>query len=140
MFVIGAGVAGLAAIGAAGSLGAQVRAFDVRPEVAEQIESMGATFVSASGGAAGGLHRRVRQELTQDQAAQTAQVYAEESAKADIVVTTALVRGQAPTHDHRRRWSRNMKPGSVIVDLAASGGGNCELDRARARRSSPTTG
>lgn len=125
VFVIGAGVAGLAAIGAAVSLGAQVRAFDVRPEVAEQIESMGATFITSGGMqevSADGYAR----ELTQDQAAQTARVYAEESAKADIVVTTALIRGRAPitiTAD----MVKNMRPGSVIVDLAASGGGNSEL-------------
>jgi NAD(P) transhydrogenase subunit alpha len=126
VFIIGAGVAGLAAIGAAGSLGAQVRAFDVRPEVAEQIESMGATFVSAQGGQQEVSSDGYARALTQDQAAQTALVYAQESAKADILVTTALVRGQAPitiTAD----MVREMKPGSVIVDLAASGGGNCEL-------------
>jgi NAD(P) transhydrogenase subunit alpha len=126
VFVIGAGVAGLAAIGAAGSLGAQVRAFDVRPEVAEQIESMGATFVSSSGGQQEVSSDGYARALTEDQAAQTARVYAAESAKCDILVTTALVRGQAPitiTAD----MVANMKPGSVIVDLAASGGGNCEL-------------
>jgi NAD(P) transhydrogenase subunit alpha len=126
VFVIGAGVAGLAAIGAAGSLGAQVRAFDVRPEVAEQIESMGATFVSASGGQQEVSADGYARELTQDQAARTAAVYAAESAKADILVTTALVRGVAPT-TITAEMVRNMKPGSVIVDLAASGGGNCEL-------------
>ncbi len=125
VFVIGAGVAGLAAIGAAGSLGAAVRAFDVRPEVAEQIQSMGATFVSATGGVQEVSTDGYAKELTQDQAARTAQVYAEESAKADIVVTTALVRGQAP-RTITSEMVRNMKPGSVIVDLAASGGGNCE--------------
>ena len=126
VFIIGAGVAGLAAIGAAGSLGAQVRAFDVRPEVAEQIESMGATFVSSSGGQQEVSSDGYARALTEDQAAQTARVYAAESAKCDILVTTALVRGKAPitiTAD----MVANMKPGSVIVDLAASGGGNCEL-------------
>jgi NAD(P) transhydrogenase subunit alpha len=126
VFVIGAGVAGLAAIGAATSLGAQVRAFDVRPEVAEQIESMGATFVSSSGALQRVSADGYAQELTDDQAAQTARVYAKEAAKADIVVTTALVRGQAPT-TITADMVANMKPGSVIVDLAASGGGNCEL-------------
>ena len=115
VFVIGAGVAGLAAIGAAGSLGANVRAFDVRPEVAEQIQSMGATFVSASGGVQEVSTDGYAKELTQDQAARTAQVYAEESAKADIIVTTALVRGQAPRtittemvdeHEARQRHRR----------------------------------
>ncbi|MEP6561239.1 MAG: Re/Si-specific NAD(P)(+) transhydrogenase subunit alpha, partial [Nakamurella sp.] len=126
VFVIGAGVAGLAAIGAAGSLGANVRAFDVRPEVAEQIQSMGATFVSASGGVQEVSSDGYAKALTQDQAAQTARVYAEESARADILVTTALVRGQAPI-TITAEMVRGMKPGSVIVDLAASGGGNCEL-------------
>jgi len=126
VFVIGAGVAGLAAIGAAGSLGANVRAFDVRPEVAEQIQSMGATFVSAQGGQQEVSSDGYARELTQDQAAQTARVYAEESAKADILVTTALVRGHAPT-TITAEMVATMKPGSVIVDLAASGGGNCEL-------------
>lgn len=124
VFVIGAGVAGLAAIGAAASLGAQVRAFDVRPEVAEQIASMGGQYVgvpavqqvSADGYA---------QELTADQAELTARLYAEESAKADIVITTALVRGHAPTTITADMVSA-MRPGSVVVDLAASGGGNCE--------------
>ena len=126
VFVIGAGVAGLAAIGAAGSLGAQVRAFDVRPEVAEQIESMGAAFVTASGGMQRVSADGYAQALTHDQQAETARVYAKESSKADIVVTTALVRGQAPTTITAEMVAA-MKPGSVIVDLAASGGGNCEL-------------
>ncbi len=126
VFVIGAGVAGLAVIGAAGNLGAQVRAFDVRPEVAEQIESMGGTYVSASGGMQERSADGYAKALTEDQAAQTARVFAAESAKADIVITTALVRGRAPitiTAD----MVADMRAGSVIVDLAASGGGNCEL-------------
>ncbi|MGS0687797.1 Re/Si-specific NAD(P)(+) transhydrogenase subunit alpha [Nakamurella sp. GG22] len=126
VFIIGAGVAGLAAIGAAGNLGAQVRAFDVRPEVAEQIESMGATYVSASGAVQEVSKDGYAQALTEDQAALTARMYAEESAKADIVVTTALVRGRAP-RTITAEMVHAMKPGSVIVDLAASGGGNCEL-------------
>ena len=126
VFVIGAGVAGLAAIGAATSLGARVRAFDVRPEVAEQIESMGAAFVTASGGMQRVSADGYAQALTHDQQAETARVYAKESSKADIVVTTALVRGQAPTTITAEMVAA-MKPGSVIVDLAASGGGNCEL-------------
>jgi len=126
VFVIGAGVAGLAAIGAATSLGARVRAFDVRPEVAEQIESMGAAFVTASGGMQRVSADGYAQALTRDQEAETARVYAKESSKADIIVTTALVRGQAPT-TITADMVHAMKPGSVIVDLAASGGGNCEL-------------
>ena len=129
VFVIGAGVAGLAAIGAAGSLGAQVRAFDVRPEVGEQIESMGATFVQPAASAAAMQEVSsdgYASELTADQEAATAAMYAAETARADIVVTTALVRGKAPTTITAEMVAA-MRPGSVIVDLAASGGGNCEL-------------
>jgi len=126
VFIIGAGVAGLAAIGAAVSLGAQVRAFDVRPEVGEQIESMGATFVQAAAAQQQVSADGYAQKQTEDQAAQTAKLYAAESAKADIVITTALVRGWAP-RTITAEMVASMKPGSVIVDLAAIGGGNCEL-------------
>lgn len=126
VFVIGAGVAGLAAIGAAGSLGAQVRAYDVRPEVGEQIESMGATFVRAQAAQQEVSADGYARELTVEQEQLTAQMYAAESAKADIIVTTALVRGHAP-RTLTAAMVAAMRPGSVIVDLAASGGGNCEL-------------
>lgn len=126
VFVIGAGVAGLAAIGAAGSLGAQVRAFDVRPEVAEQIESMGATVVRADDAAQQVSTDGYASSLTADQEAAAQRAYAVETAAADIVVTTALVRGTAPT-TITAEMVANMRPGSVIVDLAAPGGGNCEL-------------
>ncbi|GAA4700942.1 NAD(P) transhydrogenase subunit alpha [Promicromonospora umidemergens] len=126
VFVIGAGVAGLAAIGAAGSLGAQVRAFDVRPEVAEQIESMGATVVRADDAAQQVSADGYASALTTDQEAAALRAYAVETAAADIVVTTALVRGTAPT-TITAEMVANMRPGSVIVDLAAPGGGNCEL-------------
>lgn len=126
VFVIGAGVAGLAAIGAAVSLGAQVRAFDVRPEVGEQIESMGAEVVRVPG-----AHQEVSADgyaaaLTAEQEALVARTYAEETARADVVITTALVRGSAPTTVTAAMVAA-MRPGSVVVDLAASGGGNCEL-------------
>jgi NAD(P) transhydrogenase subunit alpha len=126
VFVIGAGVAGLAAIGAAGSLGAQVRAFDVRPEVAEQIESMGATVVRADDAAQQVSADGYASALTADQEAAALRAYGAETAAADIVVTTALVRGTAPTTITAEMVAR-MRPGSVIVDLAAPGGGNCEL-------------
>jgi len=126
VFVIGAGVAGLAAIGAADSLGAQVRAFDVRPEVGEQIESMGATFVRADQAQQQVSADGYASALTADQERLTAEVYARESAEADVVITTALVRGQAPT-TITAEMVAGMRAGSVIVDLAASGGGNCEL-------------
>lgn len=126
VFVIGAGVAGLAAIGAADSLGAQVRAFDVRPEVGEQIESMGATFVSAPQAQQQVSADGYASALSEEQERLTAQVYAEETARADVVITTALVRGVAP-RTITAEMVAAMRPGSVVVDLAASGGGNCEL-------------
>ncbi|PFG32434.1 Re/Si-specific NAD(P)(+) transhydrogenase subunit alpha [Sanguibacter antarcticus] len=126
VFVIGGGVAGLAAIGAAGSLGAQVRAFDVRPEAGEQIESMGAQFVQAQAAQQAVSSDGYAQEMTSEQERLTAVMYAEESAHADIVITTALVRGAAP-RTLTAAMVAAMRPGSVIVDLAASGGGNCEL-------------
>ncbi|WP_296665159.1 Re/Si-specific NAD(P)(+) transhydrogenase subunit alpha [Demequina sp.] len=126
VFIIGAGVAGLAAIGAASSLGAQVRAFDVRPEVAEQIESMGGTFVVAPEAQQEISADGYAKPLTQEQQAAAMHVYAAEAAKADVVITTALVRGAAPT-TITAEVVAGMRPGSVIVDLAASGGGNCEL-------------
>lgn len=126
VFVIGAGVAGLAAIGAAGSLGAQVRAFDVRPEVGEQIESMGAQFVRLEAAQQEVSADGYARELTAEQERATMDLYAAETARADIVITTALVRGSAPTTITADMVAA-MRPGSVIVDLAASGGGNCEL-------------
>lgn len=126
VFVIGAGVAGLAAIGAAGSLGAQVRAFDVRPEAAEQIESMGATVVRADDAAQQVSTDGYASALTADQETAALRAYAAETAAADIVITTALVRGAAPT-TITAEMVATMRPGSVIVDLAAPGGGNCEL-------------
>lgn len=125
VFVIGAGVAGLAALGAAGSLGAEVRAYDVRADVAEQIESMGATFVRVDAAAQESADGYAS-ALSSEQEQATARVYASESAAADVVVSTALIRGKAPI-TITAQMVANMKPGSVIVDLAASGGGNCEL-------------
>jgi NAD(P) transhydrogenase subunit alpha len=125
VFIIGGGVAGLAAIGTAVALGADVRAFDVRPEAGEQIESMGATFVQAKAAQQEVSADGYARELTADQEAATMAMYAEESARADIVITTALVRGRAP-RTITNAMIAAMKPGSVIVDLAASGGGNAE--------------
>lgn len=126
VFVIGAGVAGLSALGTAASLGAEVRAFDVRPEVGEQIESMGATFVQAAAAQQEVSSDGYAKELSEEQEKLTAIMYAEESAKADVVITTALVRGKA-VRTISAEMVAGMKPGSVIVDLAAIGGGNCEL-------------
>lgn len=123
VFVVGAGVAGLAAIGAAGSMGAIVRAFDVRPEVAEQVKSMGAEFVfvemeqevSADGYA---------KEMTAEQEAATAAMYDAEVRAADIVITTALIPGRPAPRLVTAETVAAMKPGSVIVDMAAANGGN----------------
>ena len=126
VFVIGAGVAGLSALGTAASLGAEVRAFDVRPEVGEQIESMGATFVQAAAAQQEVSTDGYAKALSEEQEKLTAIMYAEESAKADVVITTALVRGKA-VRTISAEMVAGMKPGSVIIDLAAIGGGNCEL-------------
>ncbi|WP_435771485.1 Re/Si-specific NAD(P)(+) transhydrogenase subunit alpha [Nocardioides sp. SYSU DS0651] len=130
VFVVGAGVAGLAAIGAASAMGAVVRAFDVRPEVAEQVESMGAEFVeldpslfaekSADGYA---------KEMTAEQEAATAAMYDEEARGADIVITTALIPGRPAPKLIAAETIAAMRPGSVIVDMAAANGGNAALTR-----------
>lgn len=129
VFVIGAGVAGLQAIATAKRLGASVTATDVRPEVKEQIESVGAKYVgielkeSAAGG--GGYAKELSEEDRQRQK----ELLAEQVALSDVVVSTALIRGVfAPKLITRDMVSR-MRPGSVIIDLAAEGGGNCELSR-----------
>ena len=127
VLVIGAGVAGLAAIGAAQSLGAIVRAFDVRSEVAEQIESMGAEFMmldfEESGSGEGGYAAPSSPEFREKQL----ELFREQAPDVDIVITTALI----PGRDAPRLWLEDMvkamKPGSVIVDLAAERGGNCDL-------------
>ncbi len=123
VFVVGAGVAGLAAIGAAGSLGAIVRAFDVRPEVAEQVESMGAQFVTVD------MEQEVSsdgyaKEMTAEQEAATAAMYDEEARAADIVITTALIPGRPAPQLVTAETVAAMRPGSVIVDMAAANGGN----------------
>ncbi len=130
VLVIGAGVAGLAAIGTATSLGAITYAFDVRPEVAEQIESMGARFVfldfnenQQDGAATGGYAAPSSPEFREKQL----QKFRELAPEIDIVITTALI----PGRDAPKLWLADMvaamKPGSVIIDLAAERGGNCDL-------------
>ncbi len=132
VFVVGAGVAGLAAIGAAGSMGAIVRAFDVRPEVAEQVESMGAEFVTLDDTAmeASASSDGYAKEMTADQEAATAAMYDEEARNADIVITTALIPGRPAPKLITAGTVAAMRTGSVIVDMAAANGGNVELTRA----------
>ena len=126
VYVIGAGVAGLAGIGAARSLGAAVHGTDVRPEVAEQVESMGASFVPVPA-AQEDAQDGYATQMTADQAAAVAALYADEAAQADVVITTAAVPGRrAPVLLDREAVER-MRPGSVIIDMAASTGGNTEL-------------
>ena len=125
VFVVGAGVAGLAAIGAAGSMGAIVRAFDVRPEVAEPVKSMGADFVFVD------MEQEVSKDgyakaMTAEQEAATAAMYAEEALAADIVITTALIPGRPAPKLITAETVAAMKPGSVLVDMAAANGGNVE--------------
>jgi H+-translocating NAD(P) transhydrogenase subunit alpha len=129
VFVIGAGVAGLQAIATARRLGANVVATDVRPEVKEQIESVGAKYVGVElheSAAAGGGYAK---ELSADDRARQAQMLADECAQSDVVITTALIGGVFAPRLIDAATVGRMKPGSVIVDLGADGGGNCELSR-----------
>lgn len=126
IYVIGAGVAGLAAIGTAGSMGAIVRATDIRSEVGEQVESMGAEFVAIPAPAQESSDGYAK-EMTDAQAQAAAALYADQSAHADIVITTASIPGRRSPVLLTREMVDGMKPGSVIVDMAAAGGGNCEL-------------
>ncbi len=130
VLVVGAGVAGLAAVGTATSLGAIVHAFDVRPEVAEQIESMGANFVfldfaeaQTDGAATGGYAAPSSPEFREAQLKK----FRELAPEMDIVITTALIPGRPAPKLWTEDMVRMMKPGSVIVDLAAERGGNCDL-------------
>lgn len=129
VFVVGAGVAGLAALGAAGSMGAVVRAFDVRPEVAEQVESMGAQFVTLDDPAmeTSASSDGYAKEMNEAQVAATAVMYDEEARGADIVITTALIPGRPAPKLITAETIAAMKTGSVIVDMAAANGGNTEL-------------
>ena len=127
VFVIGAGVAGLAAIGAAAGLGAIVRANDTRPEVADQIKSLGGEFVPVEyveEGAGVGGYAKVMSEGFQKAQRET---FAKQAKDVDIIITTALIPGKPAPKLITADMVRSMKPGSVIVDMAAEQGGNCEL-------------
>jgi H+-translocating NAD(P) transhydrogenase subunit alpha len=127
VFIAGAGVAGLAAIGAAASLGAIVRANDTRAEVADQVVSLGGEFVKVDyeeEGSGGGGYAKVMSEGFQ--AAQR-EMYAQQARECDIIITTALIPGKPAPKLITAEMVKSMKPGSVIVDMAAEQGGNCEL-------------
>jgi NAD(P) transhydrogenase subunit alpha len=127
VFIAGAGVAGLAAIGTAANLGAIVRANDTRAEVADQVVSLGGEFVKVDyeeEGSGGGGYAKVMSEGFQQ--AQR-EMYAREAREADIIITTALIPGKPAPKLITAEMVRTMKPGSVIVDMAAEQGGNCEL-------------
>jgi NAD(P) transhydrogenase subunit alpha len=129
VFVIGAGVAGLQAIATARRLGAKVVATDVRPEVKEQIESVGAKYVGIElkdTAAAGGGYAK---ELSEEDRQRQRDLLIAECAKSDVVITTALIGGVFAPVLITAATVETMKPGSVIVDLAADGGGNCELSK-----------
>jgi len=129
VMVIGAGVAGLAAIGAAGSLGAIVRAFDTRPEVREQVQSMGAEFLELDfeeeGSGEGGYAKVMSQAFIDAEMA----LFREQARDIDIIITTALIPGKPSPKLILTDMVEMMRDGSVIVDLAAEQGGNCELTR-----------
>lgn len=129
VLVIGAGVAGLASIGAANSLGAIVRAFDTRKEVAEQIESMGAQFLTVEieedGATASGYSKEMSKEFIEAEM----KLFLEQAKEVDIVITTAQIPGRPAPKLWLDYHVQAMKPGSVIVDLAASTGGNCAFTK-----------
>ena len=127
VFIAGAGVAGLAAIGTAAGLGAVVRANDTRAEVADQVKSLGGEFVKVEyeeeGGGGGGYAKVMSEGFQQAQR----EMYAKQAREVDIIITTALIPGKPAPRLITAEMVQSMKPGSVIVDMAAERGGNCEL-------------
>jgi NAD(P) transhydrogenase subunit alpha len=126
VLVCGAGVAGLSAIGAAGSLGAIVRATDPRPEVADQVKSLGGEYLSIESPDVEVSATGYAKEMGDDYKEREAKLYAEQSADVDIIITTALIPGRPAPRLLTGEMVAAMKPGSVIVDMAASNGGNVE--------------
>jgi NAD(P) transhydrogenase subunit alpha len=126
VLVCGAGVAGLAAIGAAGSLGAIVRATDPRPEVADQIKSLGGEYLAIESPEVEVSATGYAKEMGDDYKEREAKLYAEQSADVDIVITTALIPGRPAPRLITADMVAAMRPGSVLVDMAASNGGNVE--------------
>jgi H+-translocating NAD(P) transhydrogenase subunit alpha len=126
VLVVGAGVAGLAAIGAAGSMGAIVRATDPRPEVADQVKSLGGEYLSVESDEAEVSATGYAKEMGDDYKAREAQLYAEQCKDVDIIITTALIPGKPAPRIITAGMVASMKSGSVIVDMAAANGGNVE--------------
>lgn len=126
VLVVGAGVAGLAAIGAAGSLGAIVRATDPRPEVADQVKSLGGEYLSVSEEEKEISATGYAKEMGDDYKVREAALYAEQAADVDIIITTALIPGRPAPRLITGEMVASMKAGSVIVDMAAANGGNVE--------------
>src|SRR5712671_236354 len=127
VLILGAGVAGLQAIATARRLGAVVEAFDVRKAVKEQVQSLGAKFVEVEGLADAQTQGGYAKEITEDEKQKQAEVLKRHIAKSDVCVTTALIPGRRAPVLITAEMVRGMRPGSVIVDLAAEQGGNCEL-------------
>ena len=130
VLILGAGVAGLQAIATAKRLGSQVEAFDVRPEVKEQVESLGAKFVEVSSDSDDGVGEGgYAKETSEDYKQKQQQLIKEHISKADMVITTALIPGRKAPILIEKEVVELMKPGSVIMDLAAENGGNCEITK-----------
>jgi NAD(P) transhydrogenase subunit alpha len=129
ILIIGAGVAGLAAIGTANSLGAIVRAFDTRKEVREQIQSMGAEFLTVEIDEDGSTSSGYSKEMSPAFIEAEMTLFRKQAKEVDIIITTAQIPGKSAPKLILTDMVESMKPGSVIVDLAASSGGNCEVTR-----------
>ena len=132
VFVIGAGVAGLQAIATAKRLGARVEAFDTRPDVAEQVESLGARFVKVDLGETGQTEQGYAKALTPEQLEKQRLAMADRCAQSDIVITTAQLFGRKAPVVVNRDMVQRMKPGSIVVDYAVESGGNVEGSQAGA--------
>lgn len=130
VLVIGAGVAGLASIGTANSLGAVVRAFDTRPEVKEQVQSMGAEFLEISIEEEAGGGDGYAKVMSEAYIKAEMELFATQAKEVDIIITTALIPGKPAPKLITKQMVESMRQGSVIVDLAAQNGGNCELTKA----------
>ena len=126
VLVVGAGVAGLAAIGAAGSMGAIVRATDPRPEVADQVQSLGGEYLAVQAADVEVSTTGYAKEMSDDYNQRAANLYAEQCKDVDIIITTALIPGRPAPRLITAEMVASMKPGSVVVDLAAANGGNVE--------------